>query len=443
MKILNEVLKWVVLWQLKLCAIAQLKKSKPYIIGVTGSVGKTSAVYAIEAVLKNEPNLKVTHQVNSETGIPLHILGIKLSDYSRVSWLKALVLAPIKVLTDWQKTGTYLMELGVDGPSAPKNMSHLLSIVSPQTGVLLNVEAVHSQNFDVLIQENEGREIKAKELIAAEKGKLIENLPESGYAILNIDDPNVKAFMGKTKASVVTFGFDQTASVVVVAVTPSLQGTWIKLKNNDTVVDFIVPKRALSRVYGYTFAAAIAVGLSRGISFEQCIENIKTNFTLPNGRMSLLSGVNNSFIIDSSYNASKIPMLEALGMLREVGSSKKLAILGDMRELGEISEEVHRQVAQKAAEVCEKVWLVGPQMKQYALPLLGQKAVWCENAGVAAEKAREVLGSGDVILVKGSQNTLFLEYAVEKLLKNPEEAGKVLCRRGGFWQKEREKIGLK
>ncbi|OGV93499.1 hypothetical protein A3B57_01245 [Microgenomates group bacterium RIFCSPLOWO2_01_FULL_47_10] len=435
---------WAILYYLRFFARLQLRKFHPLIIGVTGSAGKSSCVAAIECVLTGKRQIKATKQLNSETGIPLAILDIAMEDYTPADWLKAMLLAPAKILTNWKRFDTFVVEMGIDSPVPPKNMEYLLTIVQPAMGVFLNVAGAHTQNFDALVGHTRSadREFQLKNVIGREKGKLIESLPESGWAVLNLDDINVTPTIGKVKGQVVTIGFDPAATVCIKSVTPSLTGTVIDLSHEGKNYTLNVPKAILPRSYGYTFTAAVAVGLCLDVTIAESMKQLSANFKLPPGRGSLLSGINHTFLLDSSYNASMATMLESLDLLSAIAPARKIAILGDMNELGKVSQLAHEQVAQKARAVCDQVYLVGSLMQRFAYPILQHKAVVCRNAKQAAVELAKTLHKDDMVLIKGSQNGIFLEYAVEKLLLNPTDAAIHLCRRGSFWQANRRELGL-
>lgn len=125
----------------------QLKKTAPDVIGITGSAGKTSCRNAVKVILQEKYKVKVSYKANSESGIPLNILGIKPCDYSTIDWLRMVILAPIKLLTNWQVFEKYVVEMGIDSPTPPKNMEYLLTIVRPRTGIFLNALPVHTAFF--------------------------------------------------------------------------------------------------------------------------------------------------------------------------------------------------------------------------------------------------------------------------------------------------------
>lgn len=386
----------------------------PDAIGITGSAGKTSARNAVYAILKNKYRVKISSKANSESGIPLNILGLKPTDYSVVDWLRLIIMAPIKFLTNWQVFDKYIVEMGIDAPTPPKNMEYLLTIIKPRTAVFLNVLQTHTQFFSGIDE------------IAKEKGKLIESLPKNGLAVLNADDPKVIQFKTKTKATVMTFGIDKANDVSVETWQVSRVGTKFKFNDVWLTLPYLLPEH-----FGQTLAAALCIALDEDYTLKEGCDLLRKNFRLPKGRASLIEGKNGSIIIDSSYNASPTPMMDMLTLLTKIPGKRKLALLGDMRELGPETEGMHERVIRQALNTADEVHLVGPKMRLNIL----SGAVWHENALKAAEGIK--LKAGDVLLVKGSQNTLFLEAAVEKLMAYPEKASILLCRRGNFWDKQR------
>ena len=194
--------------------------------------------------------------------------------------------------------------------------------------------------------------------------------------------------------------------------------------------------------YGETIAAAVAVGTALDLPVKTISEALTGNFKLPPGRGRIFEGVKNTIIIDSSYNASGKTMKGSLEMLKNIGKNRiKIAVLGDMRELGSQAEIEHKKVAKTAIKSADKIILVGPLMKQYALPVIKKSKLpveWFETAGEATGYLVANLSGKEIILVKGSQNTIFLEIVVEALLKNKSDVEN-LCRRGKFWDEKRLK----
>jgi UDP-N-acetylmuramyl pentapeptide synthase len=376
----------------------------------------------VAAVLKDSQTIKVSYKANSESGIPLNILNISPRDFSPLDWLRMIILAPFKVLTDWQRYDIYVVEMGIDSPTPPKNMEYLLTIIKPDIGIFLNALPVHTAFF------GKGG-VKA---IAAEKGKLIEALPADGLAVINGDDPLTFQFGDKTRARMMTFGKNQKNEVRC--------ESWVVARGNTSFV-FNAGKEVgklslpylLPEHYGGSFAAALCVALSKGKRLSESITLLESHFRLPPGRATLLKGVHQSMIIDSSYNASPAPTMDMLDLLDKVPAKRKFCLLGDMQELGEEADDMHEKVVARAMEVSDEVHLVGPLMRKNMMA----GAIWHEQAVKAAEVLKATFKEGDVLLVKGSQNEIFLEVAVEQLLADPGDAKK-LCRRGEFWERKRD-----
>lgn len=410
---------------LRLTAIVQLWKIRPkHIVGITGSAGKSSCKDAIYAILKEKYKVKSSQKsLNSEVGIPLDILGFNLS-YSTTAEMviKSLFFALWSLLTNWDKFEIYIAEMGVDSPDEPGNMVSLLKIIHPDIGVFLNSLPVHTAYYS---QVSENELIGA---IAENKGKLIESLPEGGFAVLNSDEKLIETLGKRTKAKVMTFGKKATAEV------------------KNFLID--LPGFLLTEDYGYSLAAAAAVGKVLGVALIDSRNNLIKNYHLPPGRMSLLRGINGSLIIDSSYNASPKTVMEALKTLRILRPNdsrlglnfrikRKIAVIGDMRELGKISQKEHQLVAQEALGAANQIYSFGPLTEEF-FPRHSKIEKFQKIKELIA-KVRKEIRKGDLILVKGSQNAILLESLVERLLENPTDAEK-LCRRGQFWDKKRREL---
>lgn len=447
MKKMKALLAPLLLSYLRALAHLQLKRHRPKIIGITGSAGKTSAMAACASVLKPKYSVKVSYKANSESGIPLDILGLKPTNYSLVDWLRLAVLAPVKLITTQDKPDIYLAEMGIDSPLPPKNMTYLLSIIQPDVGIFLNASLTHAQNFDPLVKNKNlsagGRQKHLTKLIALEKGKIITSLPKSAIGIINSDDEHSAEIMQKSRATLLTFGTKGHPIVKVTGVEYDRAKTRFLIKYQAKTYQLNLNNMLLPVHFGHSFAAAICCGLTQDISVSQAIVHLEQSFQLEPGRSSIIEGVHNSKIIDSSYNASPQPTIEMLDLLQKMPGKRKLALLGDMRELGDSAPSEHIRVAKKAALICDQVNLVGPLMAKHALPVLQQaqvKVICHDSARQAADVLKDQLLPDDVLLVKGSQNTILLEIAIKILMAHPEQAEQLLCRRGAYWDKQRRSL---
>jgi len=383
----KKYLSLIFLNYLRLFARLQLFKIKLLnpklkIVGITGSAGKTSTLLASEAALKPNFKVKTNNGGNSESGIPLNILGFKNPDFSFLSWLKIAILTPIKLLTNWRIYDIYLLEMGIDSVKSPKNMSYLLSIVKPDIGIFLNVTSVHLENFSSLDQ------------IAQEKAKLV-NTAE--IAIINHSDSLVKKYTKNKK---------------IINIKP------IKID----IPNFILPS-----IYDISLGAALSIAKVLKIDERTALENLKNNFHLPPSRASILEGINHTTIIDSSYNSSPLATTEMLNFLNSY-PSPKIAVLGDMRELGAASELSHQNLYKTALNSVDEIISVGPETSRYFGPKTKKFLYWWQ----AAEYLKNNLPENSTILVKGSQNTIFLEELVKEILKNKADNSK-LCRQSRYW----------
>lgn len=431
----------IILSYLKFFAKTALLIHKPYVIGVAGSVGKSSTRNAIYSILKDFfPTLDV--KGNSETGIPLGILGYKPGNYSFFDWLKILFFCPYRVFNLIGKK-YMIVEMGIDDPYPPKNMEYLLGIIKPDTAISLNVSATHTMQFEKLLNQKPENQDKLDFLvqkIAEEDTKII---TKSGcdVAIYNSDDKYVSARIDKTslKAKIFSFGTEKSNSIYYRKYEVSLDGTTFGL-NAEQQVNLYFKDLILPSVYQEVFAAAILATKDIIGSYEKITSSLEKNYKLPAGRSSFFKGIKNSCIIDSSYNASKAAVLEFVELLKDLKTKTKnptIFLFGDMRELGAEAEAEHKEVAQNLKGI-DYLYLVGPLTKQYVLSNINEKdfkqVKWFENSIAAGEFLAQNLAENSIILVKGSQNTIFLEEAVKKLLASEADFQK-LCRQDKSWLK--------
>lgn len=434
---MRNIVVWMLLYYLRFFARLALVLHKPKVIGITGSVGKSSTRNAMFAALKDYFRVKVVEEGNSETGIPLGILGIDPGHYKIMDWVKAILLSPFKI-NNLKRTEYLIVEMGIDSPHPPKNMDYLLTIVKPDIAVVLNAYPVHTMQFDDLIASNVDEKKRLEYVvrrIAKEKAKIITKAsPE--VAIYN---ENLGFRLNHPKQLI--FGAGAEANIRFIEHKVTLKQTSFKylLANvNDeieiTIKDFVLPKAYLE-----VFAAVIAVGRSIGLNDKQIQDGLTKNFSMPAGRGSIFPGVNSSVIIDSSYNASRAPVLTFLELgaeLSEIENRPLVFLLGDMRELGKEAKLEHDAVADKIKELkVDRFYGVGPLTLKYVIPRLKgavPKVKWFKTAIQVGNYLRRALPYRAIVLVKGSQNEIFLEEAVKKILKNKSDEKK-LCRQSSFW----------
>lgn len=410
------------------------------IVALAGCYGKSSAISILEDILKQKYKVLSSNKngkgLNSESGIPFVILGISPDSYSAFDWFKYYLLSFIGFFKKIDAE-ILLLELGVDKPD---DMNYLTSFYKPDVGILINSNNTHSANFENLhLDTNRSYE----DLIAEENGFIFERAKDAIF--YNLEDPEVikqvPRFTGRMR-----FGYSSEKGAIKTYET-SLQGTKIEFKyyGENYQVNFAEP---LLEEYRSTFELAIKLAEYMQIEGEQ-IKTALESYKLPPGRCQIFNGLNGSYILDSSYNSSYVPAAAALSLLNKISRGRKIAILGDMRELGPLAEKEHRKLALVAAKYADIVLIIGPLMKDYFLPEFEQSKN--KNQKIhqfdTTKEALNFLGlnnfefiqKDDVILVKGSQNTLFLEVIVEHLLQDKKDVEK-LCRRGDFYEGKRKEL---
>lgn len=439
----QQIIRLVLLY-FRFFARLQLKKIHPVVIGVAGSSGKSSLVSLLGAVLSTRHTVKTSGGKNSETGIPLSLLNISMQSYSALDWIRALVLVPLRVLFDWEKYDVYIAEMGIDSPVEPKNMTYLLKIVSPQIAMVTNISLEHSVYFDPYVRASSEKERQEKifALTAKEETQLLLTRTENNTAIVNIDDSAIEDTRKAMHAKTITISlYDKNADLFAKDIRVSLSQFMMTIVWKEKEYMLEIPQ-LLPEFYAYEFLFTLATAMSMDIPLSEAIKNLQTSFQLPPGRLSLFEGIRQTTIIDSSYNnATPEPILGILHMLRTIATPRrrKVAIIGDMRELGSQSKTEHEKVAKEITKSVDMAILIGPLMHNYAAPIL-KRANFSYFSFVRFTDAKatieQEIKEKDIILVKSSQNTLFLERVVEMLLADKDDVAK-LCRRGVFWDSKR------
>lgn len=438
--------------------------NKPTVIGMTGSVGKSSERDAVRALLQDNFRIRVIEKGNSETGVPLGILGLQVHSLgfetlgsSIFDWIRLVFSAPFSL--GYLKNIQYLIvEMGIDDPYPPRNMGYMLSIVKPDISVFLNVYPVHTEQFEKTLIDTDKEALNSTEKrideilknIAKEKGRIITD-SQCKVGIYNFDNRYVKEAVAhvaeKSQIKLISFGSDESNDVYYGRYEVAIEGTMFTFYiNNEGKKESILLKinnYALPEEYREIFAAAIAVGKNVGMSNFQITQSLQKNFSVPPSRASLLKGLRNSIILDSSYNASR-SAVQAFIRLGSVLAKKEkhpfVFLFGDMRELGNEAKNEHEAVAQDIIKAVDYLYCVGPLTKEYILPVVKQEETasklreikWFATSSEAGEYLKDNIPEGALILVKGSQNTIFMEEAVKALLQNKNDVSK-LCRQENYW----------
>ncbi len=412
-----------------------LKKYKPDIVGITGSVGKTSAKEAIAAVLQNKFTVRrSTKNYNNEIGLPLTIIGVdKTPGKSIWGWVTVLLKAKKIILKrDKNYPEILVLEMGADKPG---DIEYLTEFAPCKVGVLTFISHAHTEFFKTLKK------------IAQEKRIIISHLRQDGFAVLNFDNELVMQSVSTTKAEVVTYGFKEGADLRVtdVNILKDEQIGWptglnFKVLYKGSVVPVYLPgviaKSAISAAL-----SGLAVGTVFGVNLVEGAQALSKLEGLP-GRMRLIPGIKNTLIIDDTYNSSPEAAKAALEALAQVAikdGAERYAVLGDMLELGLETENFHRELGFKVAELgVDNLITVGEAAKYIAQAakeagLDEHRATSFANSREAGRFLQEKLKEGDVVLAKGSQGGR-LEKLVKEIMAEPLLAHSLLARQSKEWQ---------
>ena len=411
-----------------------VRKYRPKIIAVTGSVGKTGTKDAVAKVLSHAQFVRSSRKsYNSELGVPLTILGEESGWGSVPRWLRVFWegLGLILLKTHYPKV--LVLEVGADRPGDIARISRWLK---PDRVVVTELPEVpvHVEFFE------------SPERLYEEKGYLVRALKSGGLAVVNADSERAMALaQERSDVRVVSYGFGSEAMVRGSSPRTTYSRrrgvsfpTGISLRVDCGSVN--VPVKitgALGIGTAYAALAAVALGLEEGIDSASIVESLG-EYEAPPGRLKLIPGKKSTLILDDSYNASPIAMENALGVLRGLKTTgRKIAILGDMTELGKYTKPEHEKVGTTAAEFLDDLYVVGQRgtFIGEAAARAGMKihsVHFTASSEEAGEEAVKGLGPGDVILVKGSQ-VIRMERAVEALMAEPERAHELLVRQEFEW----------
>lgn len=426
-------MKRILIIKLRTLAKLILRRYQPTVIGVTGSIGKTSAKEAIFFVLKNKFKARLSPKnYNSEIGLPLSIIGSQTAGRNFFGWLIIFLKAlKILIIKDKNYPEVLVLEMGVDHPG---DMEYLTDIAPPMVGVVTAVSYSHLEYFGSVAN------------IKKEKQVLIEKVDNQGLSVLNYDNVLVREMTEVSKARVLTYGLKEGAELLAQDITFNftrgsydLAGVNFKLNNQGAIVPVFM-KYVMTESALYAALAAAAVGLHFKMNLVD-IAKILGDFSLPPGRMNILPGIKYTFIIDDTYNSSPeaaISALDILGRIKVEEGASKYAVLGDMLELGSYTEEGHLAVGKKAAASNLQCLIAVGERARFIMKGASQAGMddgslfYFDKTEEAARFIQNRLKAGDISLVKGSQG-MRMEKIVKEIMAEPEKASELLVRQGDDW----------
>ncbi len=338
------------------------------VVGITGSVGKSTTKELVAQVLAQRyRTLKNPGNLNNEIGLPLTVLR----------------------LTEGHQRA--VLEMGF---YVPGEIALLCAIAQPQVGVVTNIGTVHAERAG------------SQEAIARGKAELVEALPPApeGVAVLNYDDPWVRWMASRTQARVFFYGLNPKADLWADEVEGlGLEGIAFRLHYQGETLALKVP--LLGRHSVHTALRAAAVGLVEGLTWEEIVAGLRSGHTQL--RLVAVRAFNGALLLDDTYNASPQSTLAALNLLAEL-EGRRVAVLGDMLELGPYEAQGHEKVGLRAAQVADVLVTVGPRAEIIAQAALRaglkpEQVVQTAEPAQAIAYLREHLRPDDVVLIKGSR----------------------------------------
>ncbi len=440
-------------------ARAVIARERPFIVAITGAVGKSTTKQAVAAVLRasDRPRNEIrvsAKNYNNELGVPLTVFDAEAPGRSIPSWLRLIVkacLAKFGLRRVCPKT--LVLEMGADKPG---DIAYLTSIATPDIAI---VTAVTPEGSDIApVHTGNYASIDA---VVAEKGSLVKAVRTGGTVIVNADDKRTFAMRHSTAEHVLTFGEADGADVRIKQTSIRLEvtehgkvpvGLDIELETYQRAFRFFVPG-VFGRPIAYALAAGAAVGLALDVSDEQIQDAVSALEILP-GRTRILPGIKHTTILDDSYNASPAAVLSAVRDLMSMPlapGQRRAAAIGEMRELGPDAATLHRMVGSEAAKagidllVCCGIFAGAMAEGARANGMTPEAVQVVHDAPEAGLFLQKWIKPGDVVLVKGSEGPLpsspnfrtttgvRMERVAKELMAEPLRASELLPRQLERW----------
>lgn len=426
---MKELFRSFIVKCLTLEARAVIQKYRPRIIVVTGSVGKTSAKDALYATLSKRHFVRKSQKsYNSDIGAPLTVLGVPNGWSNPFVWARNLVDGAMLLLMRVPYPEWLVVEVGADRPG---DITRSLEWLRPDIVLATRFPAVpvHVEFYD------------SPEAVQEEELSPLLWLRPGGVAVVNGDDEVVSVAELPEGVERLTYGLGATADVRAQRVKTLTEAKMPRGVSFDVTYRGERAHVVLDSVVGnghvYAALAGIAGALATGVPLGVAALALE-KYENPPGRLHLVAGIRGSVLVDDTYNASPVAAEEALSTLTHLPHrGRRIAVLGDMLELGAYSVVEHKKTGVLAAESTDLLVTVGMRARKIAegareAGMPDERILSFDRALDAAEHLKSVVGEGDIVLVKGSQG-MRLERAVKELMAEPERAKELLCRQDAEW----------
>lgn len=428
---MKRLLKSFVAGVLALLARAVIRRYRPRVVMVTGSVGKTSTKEAVAAVLATRFYVRKSEKsFNSEFGVPFTVFGVANPWGNPVAWLKIVRNALALLLLPNHYPNMLVLEVGADQPG---DLARILRIATPGAVVV-----THLPEIPVHVEAYE-----SPDAVREEEFSPAYALAPGTPLIVSADDPFALEMATHTAAQIISFGTSADARVRVreygyLVEGGTVRGMQAELEAAGTHETLVV-RGSVGKTQVLPAAAALAVALAFDIALPEALEALAKEYEPPAGRGRLLAGKNGAVLIDDTYNASPAAVAEALETLEHFPHAKRrVAILGDMLELGRYSVMEHERIGAKTAASADMLISVGIRARGFAeaaraAGMAAAQTLSFDDSRTAASALRDRLEAGDVVLVKGSES-IRMERIVEALLADPSDLTK-LVRQDREWRR--------
>lgn len=421
---MKKFFKFIAIPTLAFFARAIVHRYLPHIVMVTGSVGKTSTKDAVAAVLAKRFFMRKSEKsFNSEFGVPLTILGVQNPWDNPLAWLKVMKSAIGLLALPNHYPNMLVLEVGSDKPG---DLAQILKIVTPDVVVVTRLPEipVHVEAY------------ASPEAVREEEFSPAYALPAAAPLIISADDPHACDSAKRTSARIITYG--DTADALVRLSNAGFyeeEGRVVGMRakvHMDAEEGSVVVKGSVGRTQLLPVAAALATAHAFQIPLGEALTALES-YDPPPGRGRIFAGTNGSIIIDDSYNSSPAAVEEALATLKAFPHAKRrIAVLGDMLELGRYSVTEHKRIAVLAGESADVIATVGIRARAFTTASKNAEVLSFDGSNSGALGLVGSIREGDVILVKGSQS-IRTERIVEALLADPADAAR-LSRQEKKWK---------
>jgi UDP-N-acetylmuramyl pentapeptide synthase len=405
----------------------RLKAEDPFVIGVTGSVGKTSTKEAIATTFETagKPVVKTIGNMATDTGVPLSLLGFTEQVNSVSGWLRVLKRASSAKFVKPTERPYWVIEYSSDKPG---DLAFLGKRIPIDIAVFTSGGPVHLEYY------------KTQEGVIAELADFLKYLKPSGSVIVNGDDIFLKDM--QWPEGTLTFG--------VAALTKSQQSVDLRAKvisiesagmhcefysdKKDSQKNFTTTVAVVGKQQLVPLVAAVLVGMKEGLSLANLKKGLEA-YQIPAGRGRLIAGIKDMTIVDDTANASPEAAVAGVAMLKPWAKGRRtVAILGTMNELGESALEAHEEVAIVDFLVALGIYSTEMLIAAKKAGMPSHRMLAFVTPEQLFSQLEQVVERNDIIYVKASQNGMRLERLVKQLMAKPEQAEHLLVRQSASWQ---------